>query len=646
MPITYNETGVVYDSTIYTWDGERYQPTVFPVAGIFVAWDDGPYTANPAWTEVTTDVRRFSIHRGRSSDFDQFEAGTAQITFDNRNRKYDPFYTSGSLYGKLLPRRQVRVVAQIGGVTYEVFRGFIAGWPVTWSEYGKDSTVTVQCFDALGLMINEQVPTDWFGYYTQSLNPYRWFRCSDAATTQLLRENSNLDTLRQTEPAFSPFFEYQSLGGGLISHSAYCPSYINYNYTTASYPQTPVTGNNDFTLSTWAQFVGPATPTGFASILFHQYAGRNINILYYFKDSGGFTNQRIYVTTSGFTGASAQYDVNFGASTSTQMHIVVTYTAATNAVRIYINGVDQTGTATATATSATWNDRYIVNVQNVAIQELTTFTRVLSTTEITNLYRFGIGQISETTSARMQRILDTTSWPAALESFPAAPVGTVAEIGSGNGVIAELQLVADSEGGEMFVSKNGVLTLTARRDVFNATRSKNVQATITDSGAGVRYGSEVEIMYDADNLKNDVTVNFSGDGEVVQTNAVTIAAYGANAATIETQLDSPTSATDLATLELGVEGVLVPQVSPLDVSANTAAADWQAILGLELLDRVNFKRTPTVGNQFSQDALINAIDHQVEPGQWRTQLTLSMRYTSPLTLDDSVLGRVDYNYLG
>ena len=98
-------------------------------------------------------------------------------------------------------------------------------------------------------------------------------------------------------------------------------------------------------------------------------------------------------------------------------------------------------------------------------------------------------------------------------------------------------------------------------------------------------------------------------------------------------------------MELGVESALVPRISPLDVSVNTAATDWATILGLELLDRVTFKRTPTVGNQFVRDALINGIDHQIEPGVWRTQLTLSMRYTSPETLGDPVLGRLGYNYL-
>lgn len=635
MPITYNETGVTYDSTSYTWEGERYQPSVFPVAGIFVAWDDGPYVANPVWTEVTTDVRAFQTHRGRSSDFDQFEAGTAQITFDNRNRKYDPFYTAGSLYGKLLPRRQVRVVAQIGGLTYEVFRGFIAGWPVTWSEYGKDSTVTVQCFDALGLMINEQVPTDWYQYYIQQLVPRRYWKCNDSQTTQRIRDRSTNTRLSDLIP-FGPadrFFEDTPISDGLIGSSMFMTNSGNSPIITGQ-TANPV----DTTITLWTRY----------------RPGSGSAASFYYSNQGLLISSEYNVSTNVF-GIYIDNRTNFrryscsaaALPSNTPVFIALRITAnagGTPTGEIYINNVLQSTTTTTGATGGVFLEEFAQFANNQ--QEIAIFDGLLSTTNMTLLYNIGFARLSETTSARMDRILGTTSWPAALESFPAAPVGTVAEIGSGNGVIAELQLVADSEGGEIYVAKNGVLTMTARRDVFNATRSKNVQATITDSGAGVRYGSEVEIMYDADNLKNDVTVNFSGDGEVFATNAVTIAAYGANAATIETQLDSPTSATDLATLELGVEGVLVPQVSPLDVSANTAAADWQAILSLELLDRVNFRRTPTVGNQFSRDALINAIDHQVEPGQWRTQLTLSMRYTSPLTLDDSVLGRVDYNYLG
>lgn len=636
MPITYDQTGVTYDSTTYTYDGEIFSPSVFPVAGVFVAWDDGPYVASPNWTEVTTDVRRLSIHRGRSSDFEQFETGTAQIVFNNRERKYDPFYTSGSLYGKLLPRRQVRVTAQIGGSLYEVYRGYIAGWPVTWSEYGQDSTVTVQCFDALGLMVNEQVPTDWPDYYTKTLNPRHYWKMDDSQSGQTRIDNGSFPlTISKNSATAANFFEVPPMADGVVGSGTYFASRGTTGAVAGRGLSSPMDG---FTIGGWVMNVPLTTGDGIQWDYRYDFVDFNFQYL-------PFSN-RIAINAVNYTGGT-QYRLA-GIPLNIPQHFVIviasTRTTAATAT-IYVNGEQVTPISTVAAPVLS-DDTERLFVEFGGLQECFVVTRALTATEINTIYNYGAARITETTSARMDRILGTTSWPAALESFPASPAGTVGEIGSGNGVIPELQLVADSEGGEIYVSKTGVLTLTARRDVFNAPRSKNVQATITDSGVGLRYGSEVEIQYDADNLKNDITVNYSGDAEVVQTNPVTIAAYGAAATTVETQLNSPTSANDLATLELGVEGVLVPQISPIDVSSNTAAADWQTILGLELLDRVTFKRTPTVGNQFSRDALINAIDHQVEPGVWRTQLTLSMRYTSPLTLDDTVLGKLDYNYLG
>ena len=635
MSITYNETGVTYDSTSYTWDGGRYQPSVFPVAGIFVAWDDGPYVANPTWTEVTSDVRSFQTHRGRGSDFDQFDTGTAQITFDNRTRKYDPFYTSGTYYGKLLPRRQVKIVAQIGGVTYDVYRGFISGWPVTWSEYGKDSTVTVQCFDALGLMVNEQVPTDWADYITRAIGPARYFKCNDSAATAVARDSVGSGTVQLVNdlPAtYANMFETSPMGDGLLSTSLFFPRYTVTDSTISS-------GDAVFSVAFWLRGTSGLTSTYNNIVVGYGGSSFIVNVTASEIRVSVYTPSITYVRT---------INIGYYPSYGQPFHMAIVgnpVSADRWNPTYYINGV-QAATTFVSSTGGLRQDALKIDINFLNLQEIAFFTKVLTATEVAAIYNAGRSRITETTSARMTRILDTTSWPAALESFPASPAGTVAEIGSGTGVIQELQLVADSEGGELYATKAGVLTMTARRDVFNATRSANVQATISDSGAGIRYGSEIDIAYDADNLKNDVTVNYSGDGEVVQTNTVTIAAYGAAATVIETQLDSPTSANDLATLELGVEGVLVPQLSTIDISPNTAAADWQSILALELLDRVNFKRTPTVGNQFSRDALINAIDHQVEPGQWRTQVTLSMRYTSPLTCDDPVLGKVDYNYCG
>lgn len=636
MPITYNQTGVTYDAAGYTYDGETFQPTVFPIAGVYISFTDGPYTAAPAWTEVTTYVRSITTHRGRSSDLDQFDTGTAQIVLDNRDRRFDPFYTSGPYYPNgLTPRRPIRIVGQIGGQTYEVFRGFVAGWPVTWSEAGKDSTVTIQCFDALGLMANEVVPTDWPDYYVQSLVPRRYWKCNDSQTTQRCRDTSPNPNKISLAPfgAGDRFFEDTPIAGGLVGNSTF------------------------MTLGAMATI-----PKNIANPV-----ATSICFWLRFRNTPGFTQQPLYYTyqgllmTFGFDSSTNKFTFQIDNRTNLRNYaldvgtipanspVFIVLTATPNAGgtptgTVTVNLATPATTTTTAATGGVFLEEWALVANN--LQEIVVLDGIITSTQAATLYAFGVGRISESTTARMQRLLDTTDWPAALESFPASPVGTVAEIGSGTGVVPELQLVADSEGGELYVSKTGVLTMTARRDVFNATRSAVSQATFTDSGVGIRYGTELNIEYDADNLKNDITVNYSGDGEVNLYSDAVITGYGAASTTIETQLDSPTSALDLATLELGVEGVLVPQISPIDVSPNTVAADWQTILGLELLDRVTFKRTPTVGNQFDRAALINAIDHQIEPGVWRTQLTLSMRYTSPETLDDPVLGRLDYNYLG
>jgi len=642
MPITYDQTGVTYDAAAYTYNGDGYQPTVFPIAGVYISFTDGPYTAAPAWTEVTQYVRSITTHRGRASDLDQFDTGTAQIVLDNRDRRFDPFYTSGPYYPNgLTPRRPVRIVGQIGGQTYEVFRGFVAGWPVTWSEAGKDSTVTIQCFDALGLMANEQVPTDWPRYYTESLSPLHYYKGNDSRGSQTIKDFGRLPYNLNRLTTSSPFiFEAASQTDGLTGNAIYAPSYSTWptGGSSAAYPMASTIV--DFGFTGWITFTGS---TGNAAIFQVTYGNGSVNFTYWQKTGlqpAGTLQIFINGTSYGFTYAITQQ------ITATQpIFYAVNFDAATQTLQIKVNDVDVTSTRSADATRLSAAQDFVF-LQGVTVQDLAIWERKLTATEQTNLYNYGLGRLTETTSARMQRLLDTTDWPAALESFPASPVATVAEIGSGTGVVPELQLVADSEGGELYVSKTGVLTMTARRDVFNATRSAVSQATFTDSGVGIRYGTELNIEYDADNLKNDITVNYSGDGEVNLYSDAVITGYGAAATTIETQLDSPTSALDLATLELGVEGVLIPQISPIDVSPNTAAADWQTILGLELLDRVTFKRTPTVGNQFDRAALINAIDHQIEPGVWRTQLTLSMRYTSPLICDDPVRGRVDYNYCG
>jgi hypothetical protein len=83
----------------------------FPVPKVEIAFDASPYAVSPVWTDVTSSVRALSTDRGRSDDWDDFY-GSAQVVLNNRTRLFDPFFTSGIYYGKLLPRKQIRITAR------------------------------------------------------------------------------------------------------------------------------------------------------------------------------------------------------------------------------------------------------------------------------------------------------------------------------------------------------------------------------------------------------------------------------------------------------------------------------------------------------------------------------------------------------
>lgn len=646
MPETYNASSVTYDAASVDYDGDPYVSLPFPIVGVYIGWNDGPYVANPGWTEITPYVRAVSTRRGRSDDFEQFDTGTAQLVLDNRDRRFDPFYTSGPYYLKLTPRRQIRIVGQANGVNYDIFRGFVAGWPVTWTDAGYDSTVTIQAFDALGLMAGEVVPTDWPYTYTTSLNPDHYWRADEAQPVTVISDIiGDWDVTAFGTQPIKPF-ESSTLGNGLQAGSLFT---VDWRYSAASTETI-----NEITFASWlklSNYQREISPGVFAtSFIAYEDGLLSVGVS---RGNTTATLSQLLVTAQTLIGTTLYnriftFSPPYG-SYDEPFHFALVASSAGAAapnLTIYINGEAQTFTSTTSTGATSKTPRRFFQSNYASFQDAASWRRQLTATEISNLYNFGAGRIPETTTARMDRLIATTEWSPLLTGFTSTPAASVSEIGTGTGVVPEMQLVADSEGGSLYVSKAGVLTMTNRTDVFNAPRSSTPQATITDSGAGLKYGTELSIEYDADALSNDVTVTFSGNGEVNAYSDAVIEAYGAAATTIETQLADATSAAQLATRQLGVQGSLVPRISPIDLSVNTSQSDWQTILGLELLDRVTFKRTPTVGNQFSREALVNAIEHTIEPGSWSTSVQLSMRYTSPLICDDDVLGTVDFNYCG
>ena len=103
--------------------------------------------------DITGRVRSISSRRGKNQALDKIDAGLGSIVFDNSDRFFDPLYPESQFYQFLIPRREVRVLAN----DYPVYRGFIDDLDFDYSPGGV-STVRVDMSDAFSNLSNARLP--------------------------------------------------------------------------------------------------------------------------------------------------------------------------------------------------------------------------------------------------------------------------------------------------------------------------------------------------------------------------------------------------------------------------------------------------------------------------------------------------------
>jgi hypothetical protein len=123
--------------------------TSFTVA---IDWDhDG------TWTDETSRTHRAHIRSGFGAPEDGVAGvGRCTLTLDNSDGRFSPGNTSGALYGKLLPRRAVRVQASDGSQTWTLFRGFVERIQPDSGEFGGGECV-IDCTDAMAILARQRI---------------------------------------------------------------------------------------------------------------------------------------------------------------------------------------------------------------------------------------------------------------------------------------------------------------------------------------------------------------------------------------------------------------------------------------------------------------------------------------------------------
>jgi hypothetical protein len=506
-----------------------------------------------------------------------------------------------------------------------VWRGYLQGWPVAISEAGYDSIVTLSCFDALGLLAQSTTPPNWASYYITTLSPWHYYKFDDSVDI-----TSSANT----------FQDYGSVAASWTQSAGKCWNEDSLSESLAGKAFTPdanftVTGatttngaQGDLSVSGWGAYNDLGTSNLMSGTTGYRWAiGKS--------SSTGYLRIFLGYGATSWTMATSFPVNNFGTN-----HIAFSWDNASKTGVVYVNGNLTANTVSSTTYGITPTTDAVEWNAWVRQQDIAVWNRQLTAAEMQNIYQFSVGKQQETTSARLARLIATTSFPSALTSFTGSPAASVQGITpNATSLTSEAQLVNSSEGGELFVTKAGVLK-SLNRTYYQSGTSFTSQATFGGTG-NIGIGTNISYYIDADSMSNSLVTNFTNGGTVLSIDATSISTYGLAESTLDTQLANATAAQILGNSIVAYGKTPQIVIDPIIVNPEASTANWTTILGLELLDKITVNIVPQVGTTISQPQLIQNINHTITPGQWTTTIAGSVRYANLFIIGTSLIGGTD-----
>ena len=144
---------------------------------------DDASVANPNWIDATAKVRSFSTVRGRESELQDVDAGTATITVDNKDRTFDP-----DMNANIRPMNRWWIRTQFTGETQDLFKGYADSYQQDWDAPVGSAQTRVALTDEVKVLALDALPTtapprSSYGDLVQSDNPAGYWPLNEDPAT-------------------------------------------------------------------------------------------------------------------------------------------------------------------------------------------------------------------------------------------------------------------------------------------------------------------------------------------------------------------------------------------------------------------------------------------------------------------------------
>ena len=619
-----------------------------------IAFASNPLDDPAVWTDVSLYTQSIQTNRGRQHELNRFEAGTATVVLDNKDGRFSPFNTSSPYNPNVLPYKQIRVRALYNGVYYPIFRGHIESWPVKWPA-PNDSLVTISCVDATKILNLKKALTSLSTYSTTILasTPFVYWRLGEAQNVTTVADSSGNGRTGQVVTqvpttgtrAFS--FGYQGAIVGDLNTSLDCGS------TAGSVRLQAL--NFDATNSTiefWVQYQSPGGGDDVFQINnFNGVTSTKSITLLGRRDGGVFVFAFDGTNSASFTSVANLADGRW--------HHVALVTAAST-VTMYVDGY------TDTAASASPGSLSLTGMTSIGlggsiglsswdgkVDEFAMYSSALSAATVQAHFNAGSYPLTgQQSGARIASILSSLGWPASLQKLDTGliPVQPGTNDLLNNTGLANIQVVVDTELGEQFIGADGSVVFYDQTHKYRVPNGTSA-LTLGDSGVLGPGGESpyildsVDIQFDDQDLYNEAVVTPANLGPQIASDVTSQTSYGKR--TTSKQGIQVNASDALSEAQLLVDKFKTP-LQRIRSIRFTPMSDptvlLPAALGFELLTRVTVKRRPkdASSSTFTQDSLIEGIQHTISPGFWQTTYALSPSDASPLffVLDDPVAGMI------
>jgi hypothetical protein len=621
----------------------------------------GGLSSDIVWTDVSEYVRDVTIKRGRSNELDSFTAGSAQVSFSNADRRFDPDYDAGPYFGALTPMRPIRISATPpGGSIQSMFVGFVDGWPQTYSP-PNDSVVVVSCSDAFKVLTLTPLRSKWVDTVVAD-TPRSWLRMNEASGSSVISDSVD-DYVGDSMSGVA--------GGPFDRNDGFYYSDGLYTAATGSQSESLVLSDTtdfsqEFNGIRWAQCENPrifGSPVNYrgqyfgwpplgVEMVFEIDADISTGSTYGLCAFGitGFPTCAAYVSISGgatpgfinlvclilnTTGTIAVHSaqighiknpasrgprlLNFGRTTggSTVANLdgssvpYSTFFTKDPSINWYgwtVGHCYSTGSATYTA----------ANPFKGKIDEVVLYDNVLSSARITEHNAVFDTLAGATSDVQIEQILDDIGAPTDARVIDAG-LSTLQRYVPTGDALSYIQKIAEAEQGRFYVRADGALTFRTRNSINTQSAYNTTQLSLTDS----EY-VEFSPNFTDQLIKNEVSITRAGGVPITRSSPLSQGQYWLRPESLSGLLNNEsTTISYMAEARLQAYRFPRPRVDAVSIMPRGCGL-WDEAIGFDIGTRIETTRLPQgVGDPIVQTAIIEGIEHSITPSNWVTTWLLS-----------------------